>query len=238
MELLDGIEALDLCLWIKRENAVAFSDLHLGYEGMMNAQGIFLPRVNFTEIRKSLEKVFSRTGRVDKIIINGDLKQEFGQITQQEWKEVLDMLQFLAENCNELVLIKGNHDKTLGPIATWHGVKIVEDYFLEKEKVLFVHGDKIPSAEKLEKAKTIVIGHEHPCVTISDGVKRETYKCFLAGKYKTKNLVILPSMCQVQLGHDVTREEALSPLVKNMGSFRVFAVEDRVYEMGKLKELL
>ncbi len=239
IEILKGVEAIDLCLWMPESKAMAMSDLHLGYEGMMNSQGVLLPRTNYPEIRKRLEeKVFPRTGRPEKIIINGDLKQRFGKASDQEWKEVLDMLQFLSLYRAEIIIIKGNHDRALGPVAMWQGMKVVEDYFLEKEKVLFVHGDKIPAAEKIAGAKTIVIGHEHPCVAVSDGVKRETYKCFLTGKFRRKNLIVLPSMCQVHLGHDVTREGTLSPMVKNIGNFRVFAVEDGIYDMGGLRDLV
>lgn len=239
MKLVKGLEAVDLCLWLPESGTLAMSDLHLGYEGMMNAQGVFLPRVNFDAIRKRLaEKVFPKIGRPGKIVINGDFKQEFGTISRQEWKEAVEMLDFLSGHCDEIILVKGNHDTVLGPIAEWKSVRLTDRLFSENEGVLFLHGDREPAVKDLSKAETIVIGHAHPCVTVRDGVKRETYKCFLIGKYRRKNLVVLPSMNQLALGEDMTKGRAMSPLVKNLADFKVYAVEDGPYYMGKLKNLL
>ena len=240
VEILKNMELLGPCLWVKSEKALAFADLHLGYEEMLNATGVMVPRINFRQVKEELEKnIFPGTGKLDKIIINGDLKHEFGTILRQEWEEVLDMLGLLSQHAREIILVKGNHDTILGPIAKFAGVKVSEGHFLEKEKVLFLHGDKIPAKGKLRAVKTIVIGHEHPCVTVSDGVKAETYKCFLWGKFRGKNLIVLPSMNFVAMGSDIMRRKTISPLIKNPGEFEVFAVEGKeAFGLGKLRGLV
>ncbi|VVB99678.1 Calcineurin-like phosphoesterase superfamily domain protein [uncultured archaeon] len=239
MGIMKNFETIGPSLWLKNEKTLAMSDLHLGYEEMLNSQGVMVPRINFQQIGEALEKnAFPRTGRLEKIIICGDLKHEFGTISTQEWKEVLDMLGMLSQHAKEIILVKGNHDTILGPIASFAGVRVEEEHFLEKEKVLFLHGDKIPAKEKLDAARTIVIGHEHPCITVSDGVKAETYKCFLRGKFRGKNLVVLPSMNFIAIGSEVTREKPMSPLIKNVEEFEVFAVEGKeMFGLGKLKNL-
>jgi len=120
-EIAKGIEIVDLCLYLPAENTLALADLHLGFEEMMNKQGTLMPRLNFAEIKKRLERVFivleqRGAGALEKIIINGDLKHEFGTISEQEWMEVLDIIELLRKKCGKIILVQGNHDNILGPI--------------------------------------------------------------------------------------------------------------------------
>ena len=236
--MLHGIYAIVTAAWIEADRALIIADLHLGIEEMLNRQGVLLPRFNFREIKKMLEKIFQKV-KPETIIINGDLKHEFGSISEQEWSEVIDMLRFLQQNCKKIVLIKGNHDTILGPIARWESVKIEgEGVFLPKTKIFVTHGETIPKSALFKKAKTIIIGHEHPAITIREQYKREQFKCFLVGKFRGKQLIVQPSMNAISIGTDVRREQLLSPfLQQNLGSFKVFAVADKVYDFGKLGEL-
>ncbi|MEK6957803.1 MAG: metallophosphoesterase [archaeon] len=233
-EISKGIEIIDLALFLTADKLLAITDLQLGYEGMLNSQGVFVPRLNFEEIKRRLaDKIFPHAKGAEKILVNGDLKHEFGEISRQEWREVAELIELLKAHCKEVIIVKGNHDAILEPIAKSMGVKVVEHYFAEKSKTLFIHGHKEPSNELLKGAETIIIGHEHPAVSIKDGVKSETYKCFLRGKYKGKTLIVMPSLNFISMGSDITKEKILSPLIGNIDEFEVFAVEDKVYYMGK-----
>lgn len=244
-EIAKGIEIIDLCLFIPAGKTLALADLHLGYEEMLNRQGALVPRINFAGIRERVERVFATLkqnhgiARVDKIIINGDLKHEFGKVSEQEWGEVVDMLAFLQKRCEKIVLVRGNHDKVLGPIAKWQGIEIEERHFLPASKVLFVHGHEIPTKHELNRARVFVIAHEHPAITIREGAKAETYKCFLRGKHKGKTLVVMPSLNQVHIGTNVSREKLLSPFLKGgVSDFEVWVCEEgETYNFGKLGEL-
>ena len=44
MYLTKSIKAIDLALYLKDHHAVIFSDIHLGYEEALAAQGLLLPR--------------------------------------------------------------------------------------------------------------------------------------------------------------------------------------------------
>lgn len=238
MEISKGIEIIDLGLFFREGKILVITDFQLGYEEYMNDQGVMVPRVNFDEIKKHLEKIFGKLKGIEKVIINGDLKHEFGKISEQEWREILQLLEFIGKNCKEIVIVKGNHDAIIKPIAEMKKIKVADSFVLEKEKTLFVHGHKEPAEELLKGIERIVIGHEHPAITISDGVKQEKYKCFLKGKYEGKELIVLPSFNFVAMGTDVSKEKFLSPIVKNASEFEVFVTEDKVYAMGKLEELI
>jgi uncharacterized protein len=228
MEIQKGIEIIDLALYLKKEKILVISDLHLGYEEALNKQGVLMPRFQFEEIIKKLKDILKKVNPKT-IIINGDLKHEFGTISRTEWKQVTDLLDFFKNK--EIILIKGNHDNILGPIAKKKNVKLVESY--ETDNLLITHGHKIP--KKLQK--TIIIGHEHPAISFSSR-EDQKYKCFLKGKYKRHTLIVTPSFNLVSPGTDVTKQKTLSPFLKgNLKNFEVYIVEDKVYKFGKLKEI-
>jgi putative SbcD/Mre11-related phosphoesterase len=233
MEIAKGIEIIDLALYLKKENVLVFADFHIGYEEAITKQGILIPRFQFKDIGKKLEAIFSKV-KPEIIVVNGDIKHEFGQISEQEWRETLKLIDYFSARCKKLILVRGNHDTILGPIAKKRNIEAVFEYKIGD--VLIIHGNKEPEADK--KIKTIIIGHEHPCVSLKDGVKVEKYKCFLKGKYKTKTLIVLPSFNMVTEGTDVMQEKLLSPLLQqNLSDFEVWLVSDEVFYFGKLRNL-
>ena len=238
MKILSNVEIIDLALYCN--SYLIISDVHIGYEESLNKQGILVPRIQFEDIVKRIMKIFEElNGReIKKIIVNGDLKHEFGTISEQEWRNTLKFLDLLSKHCSEVILIKGNHDKILGPIAEKRNVKIKEFFIIDGEKILICHGDKIPDKGMIKSVSTILIGHEHPAISLKEGTKIETYKCFLKGKFKRKNLVVQPSFNTMIHGTNILRDFILSPYLKqNLDEFEVFVVEDKVYGFGKLGKL-
>jgi len=176
--------------------------------------------------------------RVETVVLNGDIKHAFHHASEQEWVESMDLIEYLKENANEIVLVKGNHDTFLGPIAQWEQVHAVPEYFLPKEKILFVHGHKIIRTPQFAKAKTLVIGHEHPAVSLRDGAKVEKYKCFLKGKFEGKTIIVMPSFSALSEGTDILQAGKLSPFLQhNLENFEAWLVADKSYYFGKLKNL-
>ena len=115
MEIHPGIAAVDLGLWLQKEKILILADFHLGFEEALNRIGVFVPRLQFKDTVKRLEKIFEQV-KPEKIIINGDLKHEFGKISMQEWRDTLKVIDLLSTHCKQIVLVRGNHDTILGPI--------------------------------------------------------------------------------------------------------------------------
>ena len=244
MRIHNGIEIIDLGL--KVDNTFIICDTHIGFEEALNKQGILVPRFQFSEIIKKLERIL-KAGKIKQIIINGDVKHEFGTISDQEWRHTLQLLDFLSKY-GKVILIKGNHDTILGPIAKKRNVEVKDYYITEfsrgkkslKKKILIIHGDKLnKNIENLiKKTDIIIIGHEHPAITLKEGPRVELYKCFLKGRFKGKLLIVQPSFSLVTEGTDVIKEKLLSPFLKqNLDNFDVYVVEDKVYDFGKLRNL-
>ncbi len=234
MEIKKNIEIIDLALLLKKEKILIITDSHIGHEESLNKEGILVPRIVFKEVIQRLEKIIKKAGKLDKIIINGDVKHEHGNISEQEWRNAIKLINFLEKNCNQLVLIKGNHDKILGPIAEKKNILLADQIIIGD--ILLAHGHKELNIPK--EIKTIIIGHEHPAITISDNARKETFKCFLKGKYKSKDIIVQPSLNLVTYGSDVLTHKRFSPFLKDdLGNFECWVVADKVYHFGKIKNL-
>jgi len=235
MNILPNIKIIGLTLYLEKQGILVIADSHLGYEEALNREGVLIPRLQFREILKHLEEVFNKV-KPKLIVMLGDVKHEFGLISKQEWRDTLNLLDYLLSKA-KVVLIKGNHDAILGPLARKKGLEI-KDYFVV-DNYLFCHGHKLVD-EKMKEwkgIKTVIIGHEHPAISIRDDVRVEKYKCFLLGKYKNRNLIVMPSFNFMIEGTDVLQEKLLSPFISNVYDFEAFVVGDKIYKFGQISKL-
>ncbi len=228
-----NIRLIDLGLFLVKQKTLVIADLHIGYEEALNKQGILIPRFQLAELLERLERML-KTARPDTVVVNGDIKHEFGSISEQEWRDTLRIIDILSAG-RKLVLVKGNHDTILGPIAKKRGIRIVEHY--KAGDYYICHGHALPKDDDFRKSKTVIIGHEHPAVTLRKGGRGETFKCFLFGQYKKKQLVVLPSMNLVTEGTDILSEKLLSPFLGNIDRFRVVIIGDGLYDFGLVGSL-
>ncbi len=232
MQLSTGIEIIHTALWLSPEKILIINDLHLGYEEALHHKGILVPRFQLQEIIQEMKRIFQKV-KPARIIINGDLKHEFGRILKQEWNEIVTFLDFVRQQVPEIIIIQGNHDPIIRPIAEKRDIAVVSEY--QVGNTLIIHGDQLIET----KAKRLIFGHEHPAVTLQEGSKREKYKCFLKGKWKRKELIAVPSFNPLLEGTDILKEELLSPFLTNIRNFKVYIVgKEDVLEFGKVKELV
>ncbi|MBD3259693.1 phosphoesterase [Candidatus Woesearchaeota archaeon] len=247
IKIANGIQIVDLALLAG--DVLVVADFHIGYEEALTKQGVLIPRFQFKDTMDRLEKIFDFLGKQNKeiktVVLNGDLKHEFGQISMQEWREALKVFDFLAEKCEKIVLIKGNHDTILGPIAEKRNLEVVDEFVVDVDdkSVLITHGHKLSETLNFNKCDTLIIAHEHPAVSLRespDSVRTEKYKCFLRGNHKGKELIVQPSFCLVTEGTDVMKERLLSPyLQQDLSEFDCWVVSDRdVMYFGKIKNLI
>jgi uncharacterized protein len=235
-KIIYNAEIADLGLFI--DDTLIISDLHIGYEQSLNREGIMVPKFQYKLILERINEILTRYN-VTRVVVNGDLKHEFGRITRQEWLEAKNFIEFLQENFNEVILIKGNHDNFTKFIAEKSDLAVYETYSLGD--YIIMHGDKIPDDIMAKENSNIIIGHEHPCIGIRNGERLEKIKCFLKGTYKEKNLIVMPSFNFVTEGSDILHEKPLSPFLKNRSTekFEVYGVENfEVLYFGKIKDIL
>lgn len=235
MNILPNIEIIGTALYFKKYNILAFGDIHIGYEEALNKQGILVPRTSNAELLKRTERLLQKT-KPETIIILGDLKHEFGTISETEWRHTVRFLHLLKNYAEKIILIKGNHDTILEPIANTKNLDVVFYYILND--ILFIHGDKIPKQANEKNIKTIIIGHEHPAVTVADWPRIEMYKAFLKGQWKKKTLIVLPSHTSLTEGIDVLKEKLHSPFLSSgIEEFECYLIADKPYYFGKIKNM-
>ncbi len=259
MEIIEGMKIVDKTLYHAESRTLFLSDIHLGLEESLRKEGVLIVDSQLESIKNSLREVMDEVD-VQRVVINGDLKHEFGSINKQEWSSTLSLLDFIVEEAEELVLIEGNHDVLLSYVSGKRNVELRDYYsftdsFNGSERVfLTIHGDEVPEepgsdsseeglsdGERLynvyERSGVLIIGHEHPAVSIDDGIRSEKYKTFLKGEFQGRTIIVLPSFNPLIEGSDVLRERTLSPFLSDIDNFSAFIVSDSPYSFGKLKKL-
>jgi hypothetical protein len=234
IELTKDIILDDLGIFIKSINAIVFSDLHIGYEESLHKSGFLVPKFHFTDMKKRITSLIDKFS-AENIIILGDIQHEFTKNSFKVNKQIRSLLDFYSANCKKLYIIKGNHEKVLSLNRLQNHV--ILDYF-NLGKYFFCHGDKLfEDVVEYKKSSTIIIGHQHPSITIFDYTRKESFKCFLQGKYNKKTLIVLPSLNTVTIGIDILSEEIISPFIKDINKFKVYVVGKEIYDFGKVNSL-
>jgi hypothetical protein len=222
IELIDGLPVI----YIKSLDAIVVADLHLGYEGVMAKRGTLLPKINLKRILETLDKVLQKT-KAKRIIVDGDIKNEFSDVDQEEFNELYDFINFMKERKVQTTLIKGNHDNFVERYKEPFKLEVFRQE-AKLSRYLFFHGEELPKDTK--KVKMLIMGHEHPAIGVYNTAgKKEKLSCFLFGKYKRVPLLVLPAMNYFAAGTDINfqqKQELLSPVLReiNVDKMRAIAI--------------
>lgn len=241
-------EFIDKAVFFPKEGILVIGDLHIGFEESLIESGILVPErqvkdiiENIRAIIESIEKRDPKKGnKVNKIVFLGDIKHAF-YFEQKEVYEFREVMNFLLKKFNpkDIILIKGNHDT-----MDYTFEKSMVPYHIDNE-ILFIHGHKKAGDSLLDQSKFVVMGHTHPSVILVEGVKKEAYKCFLEGKFKGKDVIVLPSFIDIVEGtpvnyydEDYVEDFSLIPK-KDIMKFNVYAIgENEILDFGKVKDFL
>ena len=223
--------------YIKSLDALVMSDLHLGIEGALADEGIYLPLSISESTIKLVHKIISDYSP-GKIIFAGDVKHGFGLLNSSEWIHVRNLFRGLCEDY-EVIVVRGNHDNYLGVILSRYGIPFLDRF--DSGPYTIIHGHK-----KLDNLNDIVIiGHEHPSISLRDdvGVKYK-FKCFLWGRADSQWILVLPSLGELATGATINiyEEDRLSPLMKEVDitRFKAYAIVpgETVQEFPVLKDFI
>jgi putative SbcD/Mre11-related phosphoesterase len=215
MEFL-GFSTVDSipALYHRELDILVISDLHLGLEGSMTSEGSYVPKFQLEEVVDEIKEAQKETG-AERLLINGDLKNEFRKSYYSEKQEVRKLLRETKEFFEEIIVIEGNHDNFIEETVRGEDVKFEKEHL--EDGVLFVHGHEEPGEENFE---TLVIGHEHPALSLKDEIGVvEKVDCALYGEMKDgKNIVVLPAFSSISNGtriNETPGSELLSPILRN-----------------------
>jgi len=238
---IDGIEIIDgtPIVYIKELSAIVCSDLHLGYEGVMAENGIFLPKINLKRIKELIANAANER-KPTRIIVDGDIKNEFSKVHVEEFNELYEFVNFLRGlGIREIILIKGNHDNFVDRLKGSLDIKIYKQEAL-MGNYLFFHGEQLP---RREGGKWLIMGHLHPAITFYTKVGgKEKMKCYLIGDYGQRKILILPAMNYFAEGVSVNLENVseLAPIFTKLDidSMRVLCIaEGETLDFGRIADL-
>lgn len=243
MRLSRGVEVVGMGVYLTELDALIVSDLHIGYEEALAEEGVYLPPVQSAEMRALLDSMVMETG-ASRVIILGDVKHEFGDVTRQEWRETGEMLKHLTDDLKLRVdVVRGNHDNYLIALLKRLEIPLHDPYLLEGG-ILFFHGHKpLPLEGLTDAAEAVFMGHEHPAIVLRDELgARVKLKALLEGEYLGKKVLVLPALSPLMSGTEVNiAREMLSPLLReaDVGGFRTYAVdvEAGIFDFGLVKHL-
>ena len=213
------------------DGIIAIADLHLGYEAVLQAQGVSIPKFQKKIIMNRLKNILQKY-EPELIIVNGDLKHEFSRNLWQEWEEVREVLALLTKKA-EVVLVRGNHDNYLKTITSKLNVPLVKRY--SWGNLTFVHGH-----EKVKREGYMVLGHDHPSLKLRDAIGASIkLPCFLFNK--KEKIIVLPAVSPLATGTNVVHtSKFLSPLLNevDMSSSNVYAISEiGLLDFKKIRDL-
>ena len=239
--LLPGIDAFDRFVLLTKSRTLVVGDVHLGYEEMLGNQGVL---VHARQAEQTIADVMKavRRARPARVVLNGDITHEFKATDNRQWRSLTRLLDEIGVAGAKIELVRGNHDTFLPQYAKRRGIPLHNA--LAVDDIAIVHGDKerqIPAG-----VKSVIIGHEHPAIALRQGARRESYKCFLAGRCtiarRRLNLVVMPSFFAGSSGTDLLVHKPAGPLLtaRNLPSCSVYVVTDEgrgLLPFGTLKAL-
>ena len=229
-------EGIKLCteqaIYIRADDTLAISDLHLGYEAALQAQHVAIPRFQLEPMLERLEKLLARYNP-ERIIINGDMKHEFSKNKNQEWDEVETILNMLAYR--ETIVIRGNHDNYLQTILAGHNIRMMDSITLPASQITFLHGHK-----KMDSDGMKIFAHEHPVLRFRDEIGAQiTLPSFLYDE--ASQILIMPAFSPLASGTNIISPESsfMCPDLRNidLANARIFVIQDGVMELGKVSDL-
>lgn len=230
LRVAPDIEILkEKALLLRDERLIAVTDLHLGYEGVLQQGGIAIPRRQKGVMMENLANIIARYSP-EKLLVNGDFKHNFSRNLDEEWLEVKEVLRFLKDR-TELVVIRGNHDNYLATILHDMDIELWKSY--RAGEYVFAHGHW-----DIKTSRHIVIGHEHPALKLRDDVGAVfSLPAFIVGS----DIVVMPAFSPLALGVDVSSYPYLSPVLnaREISAARVYGVDEKegILEFGTVTEL-
>lgn len=173
------------------------ADLHLGYAWCHRASGQLMPITPADNSLTRLRVMLAEFG-AKRLVLLGDIVHRALPVAAL-MEQIRDLAKLATET--ELILLVGNHDKRLGKLDAT--LPLRREYRAGQH--LFLHGDLAPA----EKAERYIIGHEHPGISLGDGVATSRrYPCFVFGG----NVLALPAFSNWSANSGSPRSAMMSPL--------------------------
>lgn len=187
--------------WLPNERVLAVADLHLGYAWAHRLAGQLMPITPPTDTLARLKELQSDY-QPREIVVLGDIVHRAVALESLE-KEMRELIGGLSSQ-SQLTLLLGNHDRQLQKVVKQWGLMVELAESREMNGHVLVHGDKAIARSGKQR---IIMGHEHPAISIGDGVTTsQKCPCFLV----SDTVIVLPAFSNWAAGTNVRAYEMMS----------------------------
>ena len=201
--------------WFSDERVLAIADLHLGYAWAHRLSGQLMPITPANDTLTRL-KDLQRDYEPSEIVVLGDIVHRAMALAVLE-DEIRELFSALSSR-SQLVFLAGNHDRDLQRVLNQWSLPIQLAPSRLVGEHLLIHGDAaVPTAGANGKSKNkerglrIVMGHEHPAISIGDGVTTsEKCPCFLI----SERVIILPAFSRWAAGTNIRTYPFMSAIAR------------------------
>jgi len=187
----------DRAAWWPARKTLFIADLHLGKAASFRTLGVPVPAGNTTKDLARLSALL-RTADARRLVVLGD----FLHARAGRQDEVLDVMhRWRAEHDSlEMLLVRGNHDRSAGRVPTDWRIEEVDEPF-EESGFIFSH---LP---RCDEKWPVLAGHVHPVFAMQD-YDGSTVRapCFVFDDAR-RPCAILPSFGSFTGGHAMDREQ-------------------------------
>lgn len=197
-------------LWLSEYQTLVVADLHIGYAWSHRSKGQMLP---VSKQEDTVDRLIALQSdyRPKHIVLLGDIVHDTTALP--EVKQELERLIHSLSTTSQLTLILGNHDKRLERTLRDLPANVQFQKRLRLGSFTLLHGDDASFLEPEDGSQTLVIGHEHPTVTLDDGVASALRcPCFLF----SEKVIVLPAFSPWANGCTVGKQPFLSPLLRDI----------------------
>lgn len=199
--------------------ALILGDTHFGMEQKLRRKGIFDEQFS-QRLFEKLEALVKKH-KAERVIFLGDVKEDITMLDAR----TRDILQRLSELCS-ITIVRGNHD---GGIEQFLNAEVISSAGFVFDNLGLLHGHSWP-AEELMRCEYLVMGHQHPMVSITDSMgKKHSEPVWVVaepepkkigehyGKFNKKIKLILMPAFNPLVGFPInfSKKERLGPLLNN-----------------------
>jgi putative SbcD/Mre11-related phosphoesterase len=199
-------------VWLEDTKTLAVADLHIGYAWAHRAEGQLLPLETKEDSTERLLMLLDRYPAKE-VVLLGDVVHRAVDIPALHSE-----LRWLALKVGQrarLHLVAGNHDRDLSATLAAAGIALEIADSIEIGPHILLHGDQADEsvaeahlAHRKKLGGRVILGHEHPAITLSDGVATHAKcPCFLAGA----GVLVLPAFSRWAAGSEIGRYPFFSP---------------------------
>jgi putative SbcD/Mre11-related phosphoesterase len=207
--LIDGFHATpQRFLWHSASGTAILSDVHLGIEAVMAAQGMSLPPMGMPALRAAWRAMVDRlwastVGR--RVVIAGD----FFDAPAPDQAAIPLARGLLSElpSATAVTFVRGNHDPSPAALAEiFEGMNVDVQEFCEVGGYRVLHGH----SSFASASSGFIVGHQHPSVVLRARVQSAKMICYAvctvwSGKERVP-MVLLPAFSRASLGSNLLTE--------------------------------